>query len=164
MAVKTRFDKFHGLGPFLAFATSALFALGLIVLICATVVATEIAQANNEELNLLSMPVVWPPWYAPVVDVGGVHALRPLGHEDLTFLRSDRSVQPEQRRQTRVAEPGSENHFGRADFTVSDPDSEVAGCRLGIADGVGSLQRRADQRAARMETGQVEVTRRRPAT
>jgi hypothetical protein len=72
VAVETRFDRFRGLGPFLAFATSALFGLGVIVLIGATVVATQIAQANNEELNLLSLPVVWPPWYVPVVDVGGV--------------------------------------------------------------------------------------------
>jgi hypothetical protein len=72
VAAKTRFDKFYGFGPFLAIGTTALFGLGVIVLIGAIVIATTNAQANNEELSLAGFPAVWPSWYFPVVHFGGV--------------------------------------------------------------------------------------------
>jgi hypothetical protein len=72
VAVESRLDKFGGFGPSLAIATTALFGLGAIVVIGATVTATEIAQANNEVLSLVGLPVVWPSWYLPVEQFGGV--------------------------------------------------------------------------------------------
>jgi hypothetical protein len=72
VAARARLDKFNGLGPFLAFATPVLFGLGVIVLICATVIATKVAQANNEVLDLSGLPTVWPFWFGPAMYSGVV--------------------------------------------------------------------------------------------
>ena len=68
-----------------------------------------------------------------VVGIGSTR-LRPLGDEDLASLRLDRGAQPEQRGQTRIAEPGGENDLRRADLAIADTDAEIARCRPGIAD------------------------------